>query len=222
MRAIHGTAIYTGGGFYNVIGETDDGHWFFGGYDYCCIANSDVREKNEYGDLACFYNDWAEKHEVEVDKKEMYEMIEDFCRRLDAKEPGLTDGYKEFSNYTAGEVTDYMDFSEFVDYQPEGKIIVKGVTPDQVGTELALEIINNALIYEFSLIVKALERIDDILSEIEYDPKHNGFYLGFENPEKMFIPFDDNGSLPDNDKITTWYKITYSNGDYNLYKIQVD
>lgn len=220
MRATHGTAIYTGGGIYNVIGETDNGHWFFGGPDYCTILDSDVREKDETeDDLACYYNDWLEKHEVKVEPKEVYEMFEDFCRRLDAKQPGITNGYDLYSNYIAGEVTNYIDFSEFVDYKPEGKVIVKGVTADEVGTRLTLEIINNDLIYGFSLMVRVLEKIDDALNEIDYDPKHNGFYLGFEDPEKMFILYEDNGSLPDNDEVNVWYKITYNHGDYNLYKI---
>ena len=220
MRATHGTAIYTGGGIYNVIGETDNGYWFFGGPDWCTIVDSDIRERDEENDcLACYYNNWLEKHEVNVNAQEIYEMFEDFCRRLDAKESGITDGYEKYSNYAPGEVTDYIDFSEFVDYKPNGNIIVKGVTSDEVGAKLTLEIINNDLIYEFALIVKTLEKIDNILTEIDNDKEHKGYYIGFDNPENEKAPLIKR-NMSDEDDIEVWYRITYTNGDFNLYKIE--
>ena len=66
MRATHGTAIYTGGGIYNIIGETDNGLWFMGGPDWCSLFDSDVTEEDEYTDMVCYNNDWCEKHEVKV------------------------------------------------------------------------------------------------------------------------------------------------------------
>lgn len=117
MKAIHGTAIYTGGGIYVVIGELDSGLWFCGNNDWCSIFDEDTRTyDNDNDDLACFLNEWCEAHEVkDVDKKEVYAMFKDFCERLDKKEPDITKGYEEFSNYAPGEVTDYIDFSYFDD-----------------------------------------------------------------------------------------------------------
>lgn len=222
MRATHGTAIYTGGGIYNVIGETDNGYWFFGGPDWCTIVDSDIREEDKENDddLVCYYNDWLEKHEVKVNVQEIYEMFEDFCRRLDAKEPGITDGYEKFSNYAAGEVTDYIDFSEFVDYQPDGKIIIKGVTLDEVGCKLTMEIINNGLLNDFSYIVQTLKKIDSILAEIDNDKEHKGYYIGFNDPNDFPLIEKDQGNLSNKDNADVWYKIVYTNGDYNLYKIE--
>lgn len=117
MKATHGTAIYTGGGLYIVIGELDNGLWFYGNSDWCAVYDEDTRAYDYENDgLACCWTDWCEKHEVkDVDLKEVYAMFEDFCKRLDNKEEGITEGYEEFSNYAPGEVTDYIDFSYFDD-----------------------------------------------------------------------------------------------------------
>ena len=115
MKALHGTAIYTGGGFYTVIGELDNDYWFCGNNDWCAIFDEDTRTwDNDNNGLACFWNDWCEMHEVkDFDLKEVYAMLEDFCKRLDANEPDITKGYEKFSNYLPGEVTDHIDFSYF-------------------------------------------------------------------------------------------------------------
>ena len=115
MKAIHGTAIYTGGGFYVVIGELDNGLYFHGNNDFLEILNDDPRQLDDAGELVCYDADWSEKHCADntVDIKEAYAMFEDFCRRLDAGEAGLTQGYEKFSNYLAGEVTEAIDFSGF-------------------------------------------------------------------------------------------------------------
>lgn len=107
MRAVHGTAIYTGGGIYNIIGKTDNGLWFFADNDYLAIVNTDIRETCEDG-LACYYDRWLEEHEVDVSDEEKHKMLRDFCRRLDADEKGLTEGYEGVSNYMAGEVETYI------------------------------------------------------------------------------------------------------------------
>ena len=177
MRATHGTAIYTGGGIYNVIGETDNGYWFFGGPDWCSIVDSDIREedKENNNDLVCYYNDWLEKHEVKVNVQEIYEMFEDFCRRLDAKEPGITDGYEEYSNYIPGEVTDYINFSEFVDYIPKPKedykvqiVYTKTIDFDVWVSKEEMEMIKNGDIPY---------RIDRIAENIDNEqPKEFGMY----------------------------------------------
>ena len=121
MKALHGTAIYTGGGLYVVIGELDNGLWFYGNYDWCAVFDEDIRTYDEVNHgLACFWNDWCEKHIVnDVDVKEVYAMFKDFCERLDAKEPDITKGYEKFSNYLPGEVTEYIDFSYFEDLQED-------------------------------------------------------------------------------------------------------
>lgn len=110
MRAIHGTAIYTGGGCYSVIGELDDGRWFNGCMDWCEILDTDVRTVDENGDLMCFYNEWLDKHRITgIEPGTVWKMLEDFCDRLDSGEEGLTDGYGKFSNYCAGEVKMMLD-----------------------------------------------------------------------------------------------------------------
>lgn len=106
MKAIHGTAIYTGGGIYVAIGELDNGYYFYGSDYFCSIFDEDTRTYNFAEDgLACFWNDWCAKHEVKsFDVKEINDMFEDFCKRLDKKESGLTNGYEKYSNYLPGEV----------------------------------------------------------------------------------------------------------------------
>ena len=115
MKALHGTAIYTGGGFYTVIGELDNGYWFCGNNDWCAIFDEDTRTWDyENVELACFDNEWCEAHEVkDIDPKEVYAMFKDFCNRLDNEEPGINEGFEQFNNYIPGEVSYYIDFSYF-------------------------------------------------------------------------------------------------------------
>lgn len=117
LKATHGTAIYTGGGFYICIGELNDGTYFYGGMFSCEIFDKDTRTENEDKDLECFYEEWCKKHRIasEANGKnhgEIIEMFKDFCKRLDAEEEGLTDGYEEYNNYCPGEVYDMMLFDE--------------------------------------------------------------------------------------------------------------
>lgn len=221
MRATHGTAIYTGGGIYNVIGETDNGLWFMGGSDWCSLFDSDVTEEDEYTDMVCYNNDWCEKHEVKVDLQELYEMFEDFCRRLDNKEPGITDGYENHSNYAAGEICDYIDFSEFVDYKPNGSVLVKGRTAEEVFDTLVMNVIKNCLLYDSALKAKVFTKVDELLTKIDNSKEHRGYYITFTDPEEMPLIYEDFGE-PKNNSITVWYKITYSNGDFNLYKKETE
>lgn len=113
MKATHGTAIYTGGGIYNIIGELDNGLYFFGCWDYLAIYDADVRTYDEsYDDLVCYNPNWCDEHMLlfAFTEEEIEKALHDFCVRLDNEEPGLTDGYEQFSNYCAGEVTKMMDF----------------------------------------------------------------------------------------------------------------
>ena len=117
MRATHGTAIYTGGGFYICIGELDDGKYFFGGMDSIEILNANPKIEDEDGEWLGNNIDWILEHTIEStangkETNEIIEMFKDFCKRLDAKEDGLTDGYQDFSNFCAGEVYDMMLFGE--------------------------------------------------------------------------------------------------------------
>jgi len=113
MTFTHGTAIYTGGGCYIVIGETDEsGLYFFGCTDFCELMRFDPRTEDENG-LICQYYEEIEPYIVETDRDETWKLFEDFCNRLDNKEPNITTGYKDFSNYLAGEVSDYIDFSDY-------------------------------------------------------------------------------------------------------------
>ena len=137
MKVVHGTAIYTGGGQYTLIGELDNGLWFCGFNDYCAVTNFDTRTSvrdfyNDDGynvdnnDLAIYHMDLTleEGYVVDVDLKEKYEMFYNFCKRLDAGEPGLTDGYEKYSNYQP-ELCEYIDFSYFDEY-PEGVVTKDG------------------------------------------------------------------------------------------------
>ena len=117
LKATHGTAIYTGGGIYICIGQLNDGTYFCGNLDYCCTFDADTRSESEDGDLECLYTDWCEKHMIASaangsNHGEIIEMFKDFCKRLDACEEGLTDGYEHFSNYCPSEVYDMMHFDE--------------------------------------------------------------------------------------------------------------
>lgn len=114
LKIKHGTAIYTGGGMYSVIGECDNGLYFNGNNDWFELIYADPREKDYFGDLCVFDNEWMEEHVVkDFDKLEIYKAFKDFCARLDKNEPEITKGFEEFSNYAAGEVSDYIDFTYF-------------------------------------------------------------------------------------------------------------
>ena len=103
--------MYTGGGIYVVLGETDNKLYFVGDMDGVELYNSDVREEDEHGDMVCFYPEWQDKHRVET-SEDLAEVYKTFCRRLDAKEEGITKGWEEFSNYAPGEVYDHMYFED--------------------------------------------------------------------------------------------------------------
>jgi hypothetical protein len=121
MKAMHGTAIYTGGGLYITIGQLDNGYYFFGYYESCDIFKEDTRAIDEdNNELACLYPEWYEENRIEWDQNEVDEMHKDFCRRLDSGEKDLTAGYERFSNYVAGEVYDYMDFPEAAESDNKG------------------------------------------------------------------------------------------------------
>lgn len=137
MRIKHGTAIYTGGGIYVVIGEIGDGKWFMGNNDFCAVTNFDTRTKAkdmeilsetewefDDDDLAIFYLMLTPEEGciVETDIKETYEAFYDFCKRLDNGELGITDGYEEYSNYAQGEVCNYIDFSYFEELNEFGQL----------------------------------------------------------------------------------------------------
>lgn len=130
MNVLHGTAIYTEDGTYNIIGEFDNGLWFFGCPKYIAIYTDDIRNEREIFDICRNNIKYCEKNlimlyepnEEDEDNIEEYlsedeledyhpEVIRRFCIQLDNEEPGLTNGYEEFSNYTAGEVTAAMGFS---------------------------------------------------------------------------------------------------------------
>ena len=119
MNITHGTAMYTGGGFYSVIGEVDDGNYFVGTMDWCVVVDADPREKDEFDEWNFFHVEWLEDHDVHADANEIYPMFKDFCERLDAEEQGITQGWDELSNYIPGEVTEMIDFSEFDGWKDE-------------------------------------------------------------------------------------------------------
>lgn len=140
MKITHGTAMYTGGGFYSVIGEIDDGNYFVGNTDWCCVVDADPREKDEFGEWNFFHIEWLEDHDVHVDANEIYPMFKDFCERLDAEELDITKGWDELSNYLPGEVTEMIDFSEFDGWKDEQN---KPSLSESDMTDAILVMINN-------------------------------------------------------------------------------
>lgn len=117
MKITHGTAMYTGGGFYTVIGEVDDGNYFVGNMDWCVVVDTDPRDSDEFGEWNFFHIEWLEDHDIHADVNEIYPMFKDFCERLDAEEKDITKGWDEFSNYIPGEVMEMIDFSEFDEWK---------------------------------------------------------------------------------------------------------
>lgn len=112
MKALHGTAIYTGGGIYVLIGELDNGQFFFGDNWCCDIFDADTREIGEDDFLNCCYPEWQEQHIVESDTAEVLAMYKDFYTRLANGEPDITDGYEDYNNYIASEILQVMDIEE--------------------------------------------------------------------------------------------------------------
>lgn len=106
MRAVRGTAIYTGGGIYVTIGQMDNGMYFIGSEYGIEFFDTDTRSCDENGDMCGFDMDWHNKHVISdgYDPEEAQAAFKDFCERLDAKEEHLTDGYEEFSNFCHGEI----------------------------------------------------------------------------------------------------------------------
>lgn len=112
MKFTKGTAIYTGGGVYICIGQTDTGLFFNGCPDFCILTDIDTRTEDEDG-LICCYEDKMEGHIIADTTEEVWRAFQDFCHRLDEGEEGITEGYEEFSNYARGEVERMIDFSDW-------------------------------------------------------------------------------------------------------------
>lgn len=112
MKILNGTAIYTGGGYYIVLGKIDNGLYFCGTNEWCAICDMDTKTENEDGDFACFDIEWFEKHDKssEFSYKEIVEMFKDFCLRLAQEEDGITNGYENLDNYISSEVIKMIDF----------------------------------------------------------------------------------------------------------------
>ena len=123
LRIEHGTATYTGGGFYTILGELNNGLYFVGFNDCCYILDIDPRTKAaeaphedyeifEPDDLAIYYGDFLEVHNVEIDTHEKYKIFEDFIKRLDSGEKGIDRGFEDYTNHDF-KVYDTIDFSYF-------------------------------------------------------------------------------------------------------------
>lgn len=107
LRATHGTACYSGGGFYIVLGETENGLYFVGGNDcdgYCELYDTDPRTKTS--ELLNDYSEWCDIHRVDsYSEDEVQKMFRDFCRRLDKCEMNISRGYEAYENYMPGDMT---------------------------------------------------------------------------------------------------------------------
>lgn len=105
LRATHGTACYSGGGFYIVLGETENGLFFVGGNEgYVDIFDTDPRTKTS--ELLSDYPEWCDLHRVSTyDDCEVQKMFSDFCRRLDKCEMNISVGYEAYENYMPGDMS---------------------------------------------------------------------------------------------------------------------
>ena len=65
MKPINGELIYTGGGIYVGIGQTDDGNWYMAdhGNDAVRIVNANPNDAPNNGDDA-WYPEWQDEHLV--------------------------------------------------------------------------------------------------------------------------------------------------------------
>ena len=119
MKITHGAAFGTGGGWIAVIGEIDNGLWFFGDNYYGCVLNFDTRTTskemkvgNKDDDLAIFWLNETDNKGlfVDIDQREIDNMYHDFCVRYDCKEPDITKGYENWDG-CFGRLCDYIDWS---------------------------------------------------------------------------------------------------------------
>lgn len=110
MKVVRGTAIYTGGGIYVTIGQMDNGMYFVGSEYGIEFFDEDTRSCDENDDMCCFWQEWYDEHCIKdgYDPDDAQVAFIDFCKRLDAKEEHLTDGYDEFSNYLPGEIYEHL------------------------------------------------------------------------------------------------------------------
>lgn len=125
MKITHGGVFGTGGGCIAVIGEIDNGLWFFTDNicDGCEVVNFDVRKNckemkvgdEDENDLAIFWINPTDNPEyfVEVDEREINNAFHDFCVRYDSKEPKITDGYEDYKGGIWDDLCNYFDWSEY-------------------------------------------------------------------------------------------------------------
>ena len=144
MKIVHGNAFGTGGGCIAIIGETDNGLWFFADniWNGCEVLKIDVRTtckqlkvgNEEYDDLAVFWINSADDPEyfVEVDESEMDNALHDFCIRFDCKEPGITDGYENYGGGIWGDLCGYFDWSEYKIDEYSKPIHFKNIMSDRL------------------------------------------------------------------------------------------
>ena len=182
MKIVHGTAFGTGGGCIAVIGETDNGLWFFadnivGG---CEVLKIDVRTTceqlkvgNEDDDMAVFWINPGDDPEyfVDIDERELDNAFYDFCVRFDCKELGITDGYEEYGGGLWGDLCDYFEWSEYKIDQYSKPIHFKDIISERLDNavnDIIHDIQNRLEIEEENYNLKAKEKlVDEIIKLLD-------------------------------------------------------
>ena len=120
IKIIKGTAIYTGGGIYIIVGKLNDGNYvntdgcFWDVYNDNAMDKVDTSIYEEICDDMCNYEhpQWCNEHRISEHyrKKDILRAIKKFCKDLDngKGDEYLIDEFKKTDNYMSGELMIYV------------------------------------------------------------------------------------------------------------------
>ena len=114
LKIIKGTAIYTGGGIYIVVGKLNDGNYIIANEQSIGIVADNPMEEDD--DLSCEYHynniNWIIERDLLINYKiaDLLKAIKKFCKDLDngKGDEYLIDEFKETDNYMPGELMTYV------------------------------------------------------------------------------------------------------------------
>ena len=114
LKIIKGTAIYTGGGIYIVVGKLNDGNYIITDEQSIGIVADNPMEEDD--DLSCDYHysniNWIIERDLLINYKieNLLKAIKKFCKDLDngKGDEYLIDEFKETDNYMPGELMTYV------------------------------------------------------------------------------------------------------------------
>ena len=116
LKIIKGTAIYTGGGIYIIVGKLNDGNYVNTDGCFWDVYSDNAKDKvdtsiyEEICDDMCNYEhpQWCDEHRISEHyrKKDILRAIKKFCKDLDngKGDEYLVDEFKETGNYSSGEL----------------------------------------------------------------------------------------------------------------------